>query len=48
MKLNRILCKLGIHKYTWTPETRDWFFTGIKEGHIGGECVRCGKLSDRL
>jgi hypothetical protein len=38
---------LHVHKYSWTDETREWFFTGKKSGHIGSVC-RCGKLSDKL
>lgn len=43
-KINRFF---HIHRYTWTPETKTWFFTGVEAGHIGSEC-RCGKLSDKL
>jgi uncharacterized OB-fold protein len=42
--MSKILCKLGFHKYNWTKETKDWFFTGIVKGHIGNKCARCGKL----
>lgn len=46
--MSKLLCKIGVHKYTWTQATRDWFFTGIKDGWIGSECVRCGQESERL
>lgn len=46
--MSKLLCKLGIHKYTWTQATRDWFFTGNKEGFIGSECRRCGKEIEKL
>jgi len=46
--INKLRKLFHVHKYTWTKETRDWFFTGEKKGHIGSKCVKCGELSDKL